>query len=213
MQYKILHTVNNTAKSRGDKMLETILGSRLRAEVLGWLFTHSDERYYVRQLTALLGEDSTNVSRELARLEKTSILVSTAEGKQKYYQANRKSLVFEELKNLMTRLADELTDSTDKISQRIAMPKLQLKAFCHRHNILRLSLFGSVLRNDFKPDSDIDVLVEFQAGKTPGFLKLAGIEEELAALLGARKVDLRTPQDLSRHFRDRVLKEAKVLYR
>jgi hypothetical protein len=67
------------------------------------------------------------------------------------------------------------------------------------------------LRDDFKPESDIDVLVEFQPGKTPGFLKLAGMEEELSGIIGGRKVDLRTPQDLSPHFRGRVMTEAKVL--
>ena len=72
-------------------IIETLTGSKLRAKVLGWLFSHPDERYFVRQLTALLDADSTNVSRELARLEKTGILVSTTEGQQKYYQANRQS--------------------------------------------------------------------------------------------------------------------------
>ncbi len=198
-------------------MLETILGSKLRAKVLAWLFTHADNRYYVRQLTALLGEDSTNVSRELARLEKTGILVSTTEGKQKYYQANRESPVFKEIKELMMRMTSTtpVTPSslTGRLNQRLKVNRRKLTEFCRRNNIRRLSLFGSVLRENFKPERDIDVLVEFQAGKAPGFLKLAGMEEELAALLGGRKVDLRTPQDLSRHFRDRVLKEAKVLCR
>ncbi|MGD1039829.1 MAG: nucleotidyltransferase family protein [Dehalococcoidales bacterium] len=87
----------------------------------------------------------------------------------------------------------------------------ELAGFCQLNHIQKLSLFGSVLRDDFKPESDIDVLVEFQPGKTPGFLKMAGMEEELSNLIGGRKVDLRTPQDLSRHFRERVLTEAKVL--
>src|SRR4030066_110319 len=86
-------------------MLETLLGSKLRAKVLGWLFSHPDERYFVRQLTALVKEDSTNVSRELARLEKTGILVSTTEGRQKYYQANRQSPLFSELKNLAQKIS------------------------------------------------------------------------------------------------------------
>ena len=70
-------------------VLETILGSNLRAKVLGWLFTHTDQCHFVRQLARLVGEDSTNVSGELNRLAKTGILVCIAEGKQKYYQANR----------------------------------------------------------------------------------------------------------------------------
>jgi predicted nucleotidyltransferase/DNA-binding MarR family transcriptional regulator len=192
-------------------MLETLLGSKLRAKVLGWLFSHPDERYFVRQLTALVKEDSTNVSRELARLEKTGILVSTTEGRQKYYQANRKSAVFKELKGLMTQSAEAMITSTNKVSQYIEMLKPQLRAFCRRNNIQKLSLFGSVLREDFNPDSDIDVLVEFEPGKAPGLLKLAGMEEDLSALMGGRKIDLRTPQDLSQYFRDRVLKEAKVI--
>jgi uncharacterized protein len=196
-------------------MLETLFGSKLRVKVLGQLFTHTDERYYVRQLAVLIGEDSTNVSRELARLENAGILVSTVEGKQKYYQTNRKSPVFKEIKMLMTRMPVSITSSsvTARFNQRLKLNQRKLTEFCRQHHIQSLSLFGSVLRPDFKPESDIDVLVEFQPGKTPGFLKLAGMEEELSILIGGRKVDLRTPRDLSPHFRERVLKEAKVLCR
>jgi len=82
--------------------------------------------------------------------------------------------------------------------------------FCRRNGILRLALFGSVLRGDFGPDSDVDVLVEFEPGRTPG-LAFFGMERELSEMLG-RKVDLNTPLDLSRHYRDEVLKEAQVVY-
>ena len=74
-----------------------------------------------------------------------------------------------------------------------------------------LGVFGSALRGELQPDSDIDLLVEFEQGRTPGLLRLAGLELELEALLG-RKVDLRTPSELSRHFRDDVLASARVLY-
>lgn len=94
----------------------------------------------------------------------------------------------------------------------IALPKDRLDEFCRRNHIAKLSLFGSVLREDFKPDSDVDVLVEFEEGHTPGFLGLARMEEELSEMLGGRKVDLRTPQDLSRYFREEVLDSAAVQY-
>ena len=81
---------------------------------------------------------------------------------------------------------------------------------CRRHRIRKLSIFGSILRDDFRPDSDIDVLVEFEPGATPGF-GFFGIQEELAEILG-RKVDLNTPGFLSRYFRDEVMREAQVLY-
>ena len=84
--------------------------------------------------------------------------------------------------------------------------------FCRRHHIRRLSLFGSVLGKDFGPQSDIDVLVEFEPGHVPGFFALYDMEQELSALAGGRKVDLRTPEDLSRYFRDDVLARAEVQY-
>jgi predicted nucleotidyltransferase len=86
-----------------------------------------------------------------------------------------------------------------------------LTAFCRRHGIRRLALFGSVLRDDFRRDSDVDVLVEFEPGHTPGLLTLASMELELGEMLD-REVDLRTYEDLSRHFRDHVRASARELY-
>lgn len=93
---------------------------------------------------------------------------------------------------------------------RISVPKDRLIEFCRRHHIKRLALFGSVLRQDFGPESDIDVLVEFEPGHTPGF-EFFAIQEELSKLLN-HKVDMNTPQFLSRYFRDRVLAEAEDQY-
>jgi hypothetical protein len=90
--------------------------------------------------------------------------------------------------------------------------KEEIARFCERYHIRRLSLFGSVLREDFGPRSDIDVLVEFQPGQVPGFFRLLDAEEELSRLFGGRKVDLRTLQDLSRYFRDEVVAQAEVQY-
>ena len=87
-----------------------------------------------------------------------------------------------------------------------------IAAFCRRHHIRKLAFFGSVLRDDFTADSDIDVLVEFEPGHIPGFFRLVDMECELSSLFGGRKVDLRTPQDLSRYFRDEVLAQAEVQY-
>ena len=94
----------------------------------------------------------------------------------------------------------------------IHIPADKIAEFCRRNGIRKLSLFGSVLRPDFRPDSDIDLLVEFRAGAAPSLLDLARMERELAAVLGGRKVDLRTPKELSRYFRDEVLSTASVQY-
>ncbi len=87
-----------------------------------------------------------------------------------------------------------------------------LAAFCRRHHIRRLSLFGSVLKGTAGPDSDVDLLVEFEPGQAPGLLALAGMEAELSSLIGGRRVDLRTPQDLSPLFRGEVVSTAEVQY-
>jgi hypothetical protein len=92
----------------------------------------------------------------------------------------------------------------------LEIPEHKLADFCRRNHIRRLALFGSILHGDFRSDSDVDVLVEFEPGHVPGF-RFFGIERELSDLLG-RKVDLNTPQCLSRYFRDEVLAEAEAVY-
>lgn len=87
----------------------------------------------------------------------------------------------------------------------------RIAEFCRSNGIRKLSLFGSVLRDDFGPESDVDVLVEFEPGARVGLIRLAGLEIELSHIIG-RKVDIRTPQDLSRYFRDKVVSTAEVQY-
>ncbi len=93
---------------------------------------------------------------------------------------------------------------------KITLPSEKIATFCRRNKIRRLYLFGSALRDDFKPQSDIDVLVEFEHGSQVG-LEFFAMEHELSEILG-RKVDLNTPGFLSRYFRDEVLQEAEILY-
>lgn len=93
----------------------------------------------------------------------------------------------------------------------LEIPNERLGEFCSRRHIQRLALFGSILGDDFRPDSDVDVLVEFEPGHTPGF-EFVSIQNELSAILGNRKVDLVSPKFLNRRIRDRVLKEAQLVY-
>jgi predicted nucleotidyltransferase len=88
-----------------------------------------------------------------------------------------------------------------------------LARVCRKRRIERLALFGSVLKRRARPDSDVDLLVEFEPGATPGLLRLAAIEQELSMLLGGRKVDLRTAAELSRYFRDDIVSTAEEQYR
>ena len=100
--------------------------------------------------------------------------------------------------------------TTDHLTLPVPIPSSAIETLCQRHHIRKLALFGSVLRPDFHGDSDIDILVEFFPGQTPGF-GFIDIQDQLSILLN-RTVDLNTPQDLSRYFRDRVLTESQVIY-
>jgi predicted nucleotidyltransferase len=98
------------------------------------------------------------------------------------------------------------------MNSRISIPKEALAKYCRERGIRRLAVFGSALRDDFRADSDIDLLVEFEPDHIPTLFDIAAMERELSDLLGGRKVDLRTPEDLSRYFRHHVLAEAEVQY-
>jgi len=98
------------------------------------------------------------------------------------------------------------------MTARIAIDPARLADFCRRHRIRRLALFGSVLRDDFGPASDVDVLVDFAPGATPGFIALGRMEEELSALFGGRRPDVVTSKFLNHRIRSRVTSEAEVRY-
>lgn len=93
----------------------------------------------------------------------------------------------------------------------VEFPEAEIAAFCARHGISRLSLFGSILREDFGPASDVDVLVDFLPGSTPTLFGMAAMEADLSELIG-RKVDLRTPRELSKAYRDTVMARARLLH-
>ncbi len=93
----------------------------------------------------------------------------------------------------------------------IDIPRQKIAEFCRRNHIRKLALFGSILRDDFRPESDIDMLAEFEPGHTVGLIRMAALERELSEMLG-RKVDLRTPAELSRYFRDEVVQGSEIQY-
>ena len=98
------------------------------------------------------------------------------------------------------------------MNQQVIVPKVELSDFCEANGIRRLAIFGSALREDFGPESDIDVLVDFEPNRIPGLLGVAGMELELSELFRGRKVDVRTLEDLSPYFREQVLETAEVQY-
>ena len=97
------------------------------------------------------------------------------------------------------------------MSLQMSINQQHIADFCRKHHITKLAFFGSVIRDDFRPDSDVDVLVEFEKGHVPGLLTLMDMQEEFSILAG-RQADFRTPNDLGRYIRDRVIANAEVQY-
>jgi len=128
-----------------SKTTEKIFGSRIRAKILGWLFTHPDESFFVRQIALILKEDPTNVSREMAKLEELGILRSKRNGNLKHFQANQECPFFEELKGLVlktTGVAGRIRASLDKLA-----------------GIEYAFIYGSYAKGEEKADSDVDLLI------------------------------------------------------
>ncbi len=94
----------------------------------------------------------------------------------------------------------------------IDIPKDKIVSYCKKNHIKKLALFGSFLTNEFRSDSDIDLLVEFEKGYVPGFFDLVRMQDQLSKFFNGRSVDLRTQYDLSRYFREKVIDNAEVLY-
>ncbi len=209
--------------------LSAALFGKTRRAVLSLLYGHADEAFYLRQIARAAGVGLGAVQRELRQLSDAGIIQRTVRGRQVYYRANPECPIFAELKGVVVeeahnkqplRVAETpaqyntlgMSKGLSERSKNIVVPEDKIAEFCRRNHIHRLYLFGSALRDDFRPDSDVDVLVEFEPGHVPGFFRLFDMETELSALFGGRKVDLRTPQDLSRYFRDDVLATAELHY-
>jgi uncharacterized protein len=201
-------------KTSQSELLNAALFGKTRHSVLYLLYGRTESSFYTKQILDAVNTGRGAVQRELRNLTDAGIIIREVRARQVYYKANINCPIFDELKNLISKLISQ-TDSPKQIEEslindRFKISQSRLEDFCRRSRIRKLSLFGSVLRSDFNPESDIDVLVEFESGCVPGF-GIIDLENELSRLL-KRKVDIRTPADLSRYFRNSVVREARVEY-
>jgi len=214
-------------KSMTANSLCSGLFGKTRQAVLALLYGRADSSFYTKQILDAVKIGRGTVQRELKNLTDAGIIIREVQGRQVYYRANAQCPIFAELKGVVAEVAhnkqplrvaeapaqyNTMGKGLSARSKNIVVPRDEIAEFCRRNHIHRLYLFGSALRDDFRPDSDVDVLVEFESGHVPGFFRLFDMEAELSALFGGRKVDLRTPQDLSRYFRDDVLATAELHY-
>jgi predicted nucleotidyltransferase len=181
-------------------MLAKLLGSRLRAGVIGFLFTHADERYFGRQLSTLLGVDSTNLSRELARLAAMGVLVCRKEGRQKYYQANRGCAVFTELRGLAIKT--------------VGVADVLREALVAQGGVEVAFVYGSLARGNENAQSDVDVMVIGSLGFGEVVTALGPAQEKLAREVNPTvysPAEFRTKLESGHHFLTTVYAEPKIL--
>jgi len=183
------------------------LFGKTRQAVLDLLYGQTGGSFYTRQILDAVGSGRGAVQRELKNLTDAGIIIRETQGRQVYYRANEKCPIFNELKSMVGKTpgaTEAEREPLDMVARRFRVPKERLAEYCRRHHIKKLSLYGSVLRDDFQPDSDIDVLVEFDGPATfDGYFDLKTYLEQL---LG-RPVDLVTEKGLKPRARRHVEKD------
>ena len=181
--------------------------------VLGLLFARPQERFSLGEIVRAARKGTGAVHRELARLADSGLVVVTQAGRGKFYQANRASPVFAELAGLMAKLAVPALRSPTAAYEVEEVPRAKLAALCRKYRVRRLGLFGSAARGELSPESDVDLLVEFEPGKAPSFWTEPEMRDAFSALFGGRRVDLVPPEVLENPYRRRtILRDLRVLY-
>lgn len=211
--------------------VQVFLLGQTRAAVLRTLLLAPGDSLHVRELARLTGASAGSLHRDLRALTRLGLLLREEVGRQVHYRANTASASFEPLRALLEAesrpllprasvqagvapvLHSPVADYQVAPRPKLHIPRGALAALCRQYHIRKLSLFGSAARNTLTPDSDIDLLVEFDADSSATLLDLPALQEKLSALFGGRKVDIATPEILDNPFRrEAILPELKTLY-
>jgi predicted nucleotidyltransferase len=199
------------------------LFSRTQQQVLGLLFSQPERRFTLSEIVRAAQKGTGAVYRELARLAGAGLVTVLPVGGRKLYQANRASLVFDELVGLMAKLsgaapapvlrAPAAGYEVGRPQRPRTVPRAKLAALCRKYHVRRLGLFGSEARGAAGPESDVDLLIEFEPGKAPSLWAEPEMREAFGALFGGRRVDLVPPQVLENPYRRKsILRDLRVLY-
>lgn len=200
------------------KGIAEALFSRTQQEVLGLLFGEPARRFYLGEIVRAAHKGTGAVHRELGRLAGAGLVTVLEAGGRKLYQANRASPVFGELAGLVAKLAGGALAvrspvAAYDVAPQPAVSRAKVAALCRKFHVRRLGLFGSAARGELAPESDIDLLVEFEAGKAPSLWAEPEMREAFSALFGGRRVDLVPPEVLENPYRRKsILRDLKVLY-
>jgi predicted nucleotidyltransferase len=201
--------------------LASLLFGAYRHRVLSLLYLRPGDRFHVRMISRLTGVPAGSLHRELRQLADAGLLVASRSGNQVLYSANEASPVFHELTSMLDKTAGTPPTLHDHAAEYTVEPAGQLPevdqkalaAICRKYQVKRMSLFGSAARGELRPDSDVDLMVEFKpASKTTSF-DLVDMQDELSGIFGNRRVEITSPDVLENPYRRRTIeRDLKTLY-
>lgn len=217
--------------TKASKTAETLF-TKTQRRVLGLLFSHPERSYYVNEIVRYAGAGIGAVQRELERLVSAKLVTVVKRGNRKHYQANRRAPVFAELAGLVRKTLDTGAGSSSRLGmevretaadyrpakgarrrQHLDVSQAKLRELCRRYHIKKLSLFGSAARGEMGPDSDVDLMVEFEPNRAPSFWEAGDMEAEFSVLFGDRRVDFVPPSVMRNPYRRKAIsRDLKVLY-
>jgi predicted nucleotidyltransferase len=201
--------------------LANLLFGAYRHRVLSLLYLRPDDRLHVRMIARLTGIPAGSLHRELRQLADAGLLVAERRGNQVLYSANHGSPVFHELTSMLDKTSGSAPTLQEHAAEYAAepsgrLPEIDLKALaaiCRRYGVKKMSLFGSAARNELRPDSDVDLLVEFKRSGKTDLLDLAHLQDELSPLFGGREAHIEVPGILENPYRRRAIPpEQRTLY-
>ena len=201
--------------------LANLLFGAYRFRVLSLLLLRPGDRFHVRMISRLTGIPAGSLHRELRQLADAGLLFAIRSGNQVLYSANETSPVFHELASMLDKTAgttptlhEHAAEYTVEPSGRLPeIDRKALAAVCRKYGVKKMSLFGSAARNELRPDSDVDLLVEFKRSSKTTYFDFARLQDELSPFFGKREVHLAGPEILENPYRRKaILPDLRTLY-
>jgi len=204
-----------------EQRLANLLFGAYRHRALSLLYLRPGDRFHVRMIARLTGVPAGSLHRELRRLADAGLLVATRSGNQVLYSANEASPVFHELASMLDKTAGTLPTLHEHAAEYTidpspglpAIPMRELATICRKYRVQKMALFGSAARNELRPESDVDLLVEFRPDSKTSLFDLVHMQDELSPLFGGREVHIAGPEILKNPYRRKtILPDLKTLY-
>lgn len=208
-------------ESAPPEALADLLFGAYRHRVLSLLYLRPSDRFHVRRIARLTGVPAGSLHRELRQLAEAGLLVATRSGNQVLYGANEASPVFHELASMLDKTAGTPPTLHDHAAEYTVEPsgslseidRKALAAICRKYRVKKMSLYGSAARGELRPESDVDLLVEFQPKRGPSLWGLVDMQDALSPLFGGRRVEIAGPGILGNPYRRATIeRDLKVLY-